>query len=845
MAWALPQDWNARLRRERERRGWTRAELAEHVKAGTHSIYRWEVEGDKPRADVLQTLITLFGKPVDAWGKSTWMVPYLRNVYFTGRESILKRLHAALNGRTIMVVSQRRAISGLGGIGKTQTAVEYAYRYGDEYDLVLWVRADSREALLAQFAGLASLFDLPNQGEADQNRLAKAVKRHLETQEKQVWLLIFDNVDDLQVVKEFLPERGNGAIVITTRLQAVGNHMRKIELDKLSLEESVQFLLGRTIVGEDQEQLALPEAERQAAEQLCLLLDGLPLALDQAAAYIEESGCSLAEYVALYQEQRAAFLQRRNQIDPEDYPDSVATTWLLSFQRIEAQHPAAAELLRLCAFLAPDAIPEEMLTAGAASLTPALSTVAADGSQLKDTIEALQAYSLVKYDPREQSFSIHRLVQVVIQDRLEAPQARQWAERTVHLVNDAFPDGSFATWDRCEHLMPHVLVCVDYLKKWRLVSTEAGHLFHRAGEYLALRARYGEALALTQQALSIREQVLGQIHPDVASSLNNVGYIYNELGQHKEALPVYQQAMTIREQTLEPTHPDRAESLNNLAEVYRNLGQYAEALPLYQQALAIREQTLGPNDPYVADYLNNLALFYQAQGQYEQARQRFQRALTILEQALEPTDPRVAVGLNNLGGVLRLQGQYAEAQQCFQQALAISEQAVGLDNAYVAHSLYNLAELYQAQGKHAEALQFFRRALPMLEEGLGPDHPSVAIRLNNLAHLHQAQGQYAEALPLYHRALTIREQALGSQHPDTAETMHDLARLCEAQGSHEEARSWYERAFAILQQTVGAAHPKTRQTRQRLIALLQAMGLHEQAAQLQMVQSGQEPNNKA
>jgi tetratricopeptide (TPR) repeat protein/DNA-binding XRE family transcriptional regulator len=844
MAKAFSQDWGSRLRRERERRGWSREQLAEKINGAAHSIFRWEDGRDKPRPDMRERLVTVFGKSEDEWGRWIGNVPYLRNLYFTGRESILKRLHAALNGRTIMVVSQRRAISGLGGIGKTQTAVEYAYRYGDKYDLVLWVRADSREALLAQFAGLASLFDLPNQAENDQNRLAKAVKRHLETQEEQVWLLIFDNVDDLQVVKEFLPERGNGAILITTRLHAVGNHMRKIELDKLSLEESMQFLLGRSSAGESQEQPTLPEAERQAAEQLCLLLDGLPLALDQAAAYIEERGCSLAEYVELYQQQRAAFLQRRNQIDPEDYPDSVATTWLLSFQRIEAQYPAAAELLRLCAFLAPDTLPEEMLTAGAAFLGPVLAPVAADSAELNRAIEALQAYSLVKRNPREKALSIHRLVQVVIQDRLEALQARQWAGRAVYLVNCAFPDGTFATWDRCEHLMPHVLVCVDHVKKWQLASAEAGHVFHRAGEYLALRAQYGEALALTQEALSIREQVLGQAHPDVASSLNNVGYIYNELGRHKEALPLYQQAVAIREQTLEPTHPDRTESLNNLAEVHRNLGQYAKALPLYQQALAIREQTLGPNDPNVADSLNNLALLYQAQGQNEQAQQCFQRALMILEQALEPTDPRVAVGLNNLGGIFRVQGQYAEAQQCFQQALAISEQALGPDNFYVAHSLYNLAELYQARGEYAEVLRLFRRALAMLEQGLGPDHPSVAIRLNNLANLHQAQGQYAEALQLYHRALTIREQALGSQHPDTAETMHDLARLCEVQGSHEEARSWYERALAAREFQFGAHHPKTRETRQCLISLLRAMGRDEEAAWLEAVQSGQEPNNE-
>lgn len=837
MAESLPLDWGSRLRRERERRRWSRKFLAERIEIAPASIFRWEEEDRKPQKDLLQKLIAVFGKPVDAWGTSTWMLPYLRNVYFTGREDILHNLHTVLQRREVAAVSQPEAcaVSGLGGIGKTQTAVEYAYRYGKDYDLVLWVLADSRTTLVSHLAGLASHFGVGQQGETDQYRLARAVKGHLETQEEQVWLLILDNVEDLQVVQEFLPTRGNGAVLLTTRLPDVGTAIRKLELDTLTREEGVQFLQARLGAGAAQGQHVFTAAERQAAEHLWTLLGGLPLALDQAAAFVQETGYSLAEYLTLFQHASGALLRRRGQ-QATEHLESVAVTFELAWKQVHQLSPAAADLLRLCAFLAPDAIPEEVFTEQEALLPPALREALKPPVGWQEALVVLRRYSLLGRQAKTKTLTVHRLVQAVLREELDSEMQHTWAERVVHLVDAAFPDGSFATWDRCERLIPHVLVCVDHVKKWQLASEEVGHLFHRAGEYFALCARYGEALALTQQALSIREHVLVSPHPDVASSLNNVGYIYNELGRHKEALTVYQQALAIREQTLEPTHPDRTESLNNLAEVYRNLGRYAEALPLYQQALAMREQTLGPNDPNVADSLNNLALFYQTQGQYEQAQQCFQRALTILEQALEPTDPRVAVGLNNLGGVFRVQGQYAEAQQCFQQALAISEQALGPDNFYVAHSLYNLAELYQAQGEYAEALQLFRRALPMLEQGLGPDHPSVAIRLNNLANLHQAQGQYAEALLLYHRALSIREQALGSQHSDTAETMHDLARLCEVQGSHEEARGWYERALAAREQALGAHHPKARQTRQRLITLLQAMGQDEEAARLERAQ---------
>ena len=257
MAEALPLGWNVGLRRERERRGWTRAELAEKIKAGTHSIYRWEEKGGKPRADIIKALIHLFGKPVEAWGKSIWRMPYLPNVYFTGRERVLTYLHTRLGGlalrepaRLPVALSQTRAISGLGGIGKTQTAVEYAYRFRDEYDMVVLVHASEREVLVAELAALAPLLGLPTFGETNQERLAQAVKRWLEMQKEQVWLLIFDNVDDVLLVKEFLPEKGNGAVLLTTRLHAVGKYIHKIELGTLTQDEGVQFFQRRVGIGE-------------------------------------------------------------------------------------------------------------------------------------------------------------------------------------------------------------------------------------------------------------------------------------------------------------------------------------------------------------------------------------------------------------------------------------------------------------------------------------------------------------------------------------------------------------------------------------------------------------------
>ncbi len=384
--------FGVRLARERKRRHWTQEDLKEALNLGsTLTITRWENEQSTPRADMLKKLVEMFG-PEETWGADRaqfWTIPFMRNLYFTGREATLATLHELVR-KSAVAVTQPPTLSGLGGIGKTQTVLEYAHRYKDEYDAVLWVPADTREALVGKLAEFAALLGLPNHTDPNQLRQAKDVKQWLETQKKLTWLVIFDNVDDLAMVAEFLPTTGRGAILLTTRAHAVGNHLKKIELEKLSLKESVEFLLGRMGKKGYAGLNAFTETERPAAEHLCTLMDGLPLALDQAAAYIEEHRCTLAEYVSLYERQRADFLRFRNSVDTRDYPDSVATTWHLSFQQIQAS-PTATDLLHLLAFLHPDVIHlKELLRHRGAELTPSLKAMAKDTALLESAIDLVQ-----------------------------------------------------------------------------------------------------------------------------------------------------------------------------------------------------------------------------------------------------------------------------------------------------------------------------------------------------------------------------------------------------------------------------------------------------------------------
>src|SRR5947209_7802830 len=327
---------------------------------------------------------------------SAWNVPFHRNPFFTGREPIFTQIHNLLHPGKTTALSQPPAISGLGGIGKTQTAVEYAHRYRDRYQYVLWVQAKDDETLLLNFVALARLLNLPEQDAQEQQVVVQALKQWFEAHSG--WLLIFDNADDLAMVRDYLPEGTKGHTLLTTRAQAMGGLARKVELDTMKPEEGAVCLLRRAgIIMEEATLESASTTDRTAAFDIVDAMGGLPLALDQAGAYIEETNESLSNYLTIYQKQRAELLKRRGGLVP-GHPDSVATTWTLALERVERANPAAIELMRFCAFLAPDAIPEELIIEGAPYLGPVLQPVASERGRLNAAIAELLTYSLIRRD---------------------------------------------------------------------------------------------------------------------------------------------------------------------------------------------------------------------------------------------------------------------------------------------------------------------------------------------------------------------------------------------------------------------------------------------------------------
>jgi len=754
---------NPRLREARVERGWSQQELADLAGTTPVNISRWENGLTFPSPYFRQQLGEVFGKTLAELGllppppndSRVGDIPITRNPYFTGREPLLAFLHKRLSTGRVAALTQPQALYGLGGIGKTQTAAEYAFRYGDDYNNVFWMRAATRETLVADFVALAQLLDLPEKDEQDQPRIVAAVKRWLAVHEG--WLLIMDNADDLRLAQEFLPTSHKGYVLFTTHDQAAGAIAAGVEVEQLTPQEGTLLLLRWTkLLDLDAPLDQAQAADRTAAERIVREMDGLPLALVQAGAYVEETGCSLADYLRLYATHRKELLARHSRL-LLDYPETVATTWSLSFQQVEQQSPAAADVLSLCAFLAPDAIPEELLMHGAAELGAIPGAEASNPFKLNEALEVLRRYSLVRRNGSTHMLSIHRLVQIVLKESMDQETQRAWAERTVRAVNAAFPETDDSPGEKqqyyLQYYVPHVQECAMLITQYQLYFPEAARLLHQAGAFLHFHGFYPQSQSLHRQALAVREQVFGSEHLAVAESLNALALLSRFQGDYEQAERFHQQALAIREKTLEPGHPATAQSLNNLGVLYRTQGKYEQAEPLLQQALRIREQSLGSEHSETLNSFINLAKLYVEQGKYEQAEPLAKQALGTSERVLEPGHHLIAQSLNLRARLSYERRNYEQAETLWKRALAIVEETFGLEHPSTAEQLNNLAELYVAQGRFTQAESLCRRALSICEHILGPEHPDTITYRQHLSRIvskkeaEQGDGHYPPAPP--------------------------------------------------------------------------------------------------
>jgi len=729
-----------------------------------------------------------------------WNVPHQRNPHFTGREELLTELEEALASVPAVIT---QAITGLGGVGKTQLATEYCYRHAADYDLVWWIRSAETAALAADYAKLAGPLGLGIEDEQDQRLIVEGVRRALE--QRGGWLLVFDNAEDRQQVRDFLPH-GGGHAIVTSRDPVWGGVARPLAVRTWPREDSVQFLLKRT-----------DDEDEAAASELAEALGDFPLALEHAAAYAERTGCSLARYLKLFRESHQALWARAT--PPDEYHATIATTWELAFQRLREESPAATDLLSLCAFLAPDDIPRAIIVEGADLLPERLAEEVRDPVAFDDLIAALRRYSLI--EASDDALSVHRLVQTVTQDALEPEARKEWAGCAAAVVNRAFPQKSadVRTWDDCSRLLPHALAAAGAAEELGVAPKAADRLLNQVGLYLTGRADLAGAKRALQRAVAVAEAAYGPEHPEVATDVSNLGDVLHEMGDLDGARMCFERALGIDEAALGPEHPAVGIDVGNLGKVLRDLGELSMARQCHERAIAIHVAAYGEGHPTVAVGLSDLAGVLCAEGDLAGARAHLERALAIDEAAFGTDHPKVAIRVNNLGGVLHAAGDVEGARACCERALPIFEKVLGADHANVATLVNNLGMVLRALGDLKGARACFERSLAIDEAAFGPQHPAVATDVNNLGLV----GDLAGARECFEQARAIDEAAYGAEHPNVARDVSNLGSVLEALGDLVGARACFERALRIWRQFLGDEHPKAKIARENLERVERAM----------------------
>jgi tetratricopeptide (TPR) repeat protein len=694
-----------------------------------------------------------------ATGRRVWNVPP-RNANFIGRGDELGQIRASLTAGQVMTV---QALRGMGGIGKTQTAIEYAHRYATDYELVWWVDAEQPALIAEQVAALGVALGLP--AAPDTTAAVRAVCGEL--QERQNWLLIFDNAERIENLRPVLPG-GTGHVLVTTRRGGFRVLGPVLDLDIFDRADAVSLLRRRAAHLADEDASAL-------AEQL----GDLPLALEQAAAYLDQTGLSAAEYLHLLRV-RACDLYARGRA--ADHQNTIATLWSLTFQRLRDTQPEAVYLLHLCAWLAPEPIPLDLFTSHPDQLPEPLASALIDPLTMTDMVGVLVDYSLVRRT--NNGLVLHRLLQAVT--RQTGTDEQPWHPLAVilALLRANLPEDILSTpdnWPRWRQLLPHVLTTTDHHDDTQPVAAEdVAWLLDCAGLYFFAAGTGSETTAtqpLLERALRIRESLYGPNDLQVAATLHNLGMELVDVGYYLAARPLLERALRIREACYGADHPDVADTLTWLADARHELDESAAARPMVERALSIYEASYNPYHPQVADALQVLGRILLRLDTPALAQTLIARALHIREAVYGPLHSWITSCMIHLAEALVELGQLTAARALLERAVHIRESTYGPDSSRVAHALNPLAVTLAKMGEPAAAVHLLERALRIHETVYEPNLPWTAQTLNDLGRVLIALGDPVSARPLLERARYIAETAYGPNHSVTlaySETLQQL-----------------------------------------------------------------------
>jgi tetratricopeptide (TPR) repeat protein len=723
---------------------------------------------------------------------------------FTGRASQLDLIHNYLAANVTPGRVQACAVHGLGGVGKTQLAVEYAHRYASEYEVTWWVRAANRARTVDDLRDLARHIGVPDT--KIQDELLVDLWNQLRTKGR--WLIVFDNAEDPETLRGVWPRGGAGDLLITSRNPAWGGMAdTTFRLEPLPAADAVAFLRKRTR-SDDGKSLA----------DIAETLDGLPLALEQAGAYVERTHTTPSRYRDLLRSQHSRLMasgQPPPYYDNDDGNRLVATTWSVSMEKATEEEPAARDLLALCAFLAPDDIRPELLTAHPDVLPPTLRSVLPYRLGYDRTITSVTRYSLLTVD--NDRLAIHRLVQAVVRESLTRQERRDFLQLAVDLIDRAFPadQADLKNWRRCAPLVPHVAFVSELARSKEVTGGELSvgaadnlaALLHRVGQYLDRRGEWVQARTLLERALDLRRTAHGPQHQDVAETLCALGRVQFVLAKVSEARRSCMEALGIRDRDPSTPPATKADNLLLLGWVLRESIDHAEALRFTEDAIQIYREECGPDSKEVGDALCWLGVVKRNVGRLGGARVAYEQALVRQLAAYGSEHASVALTHCFMGLVYQDLRELELARRELETSIAILEGTYGRDHFEVAQVEKFLGDILRRLGDVEQAEHRLQRVVSLHEKRESAEEHKLAACLNKWGSLQLALGQPDQAREALERARRIFCNVYGDDHPYVAKSLVRLGPVLRALDQAPEAEQALRTAEKIFTACYGPDHP--------------------------------------
>jgi tetratricopeptide (TPR) repeat protein len=808
----------------------------------------------------------------DNGGSEGLTVPFIwgsvpqRNKNFTGRDSLLSELRRRVMNHVTAVLPH--ALQGLGGVGKTQLAIEYAYRYQADYEVIWWIPADQPALVRSTLSALARRLGIL---ETSATRVEDGVTAVLEALRRgepyRRWLLVFDNADQPEEIRDLMPH-GPGHVLVTSRNHRWQSMADTVEVTVFTREESRAFL-ERRVLGID-----AGEANLLAEE-----LGDLPLALEQAGALQAETGMSVDEYLQLLSDETSKLLAENQ---PADYTMPVAAAWSVSVARLTEQMPFAMDLLRRCAFFGPEPISRDLLSRGRFVLDSAFGAGLADPFQVSRAIRELGRYALARIDNNRRTLQVHRLIQKLIRDEMSPYEAEELRGEVHLLLAAADPDApdDVEGWSKYqEELLPHITPSgvvestdrearrlvgnvVRYLyivgdsqaclalaeqaqQRWigdsGPDSPDVLHIARRKADVLWALGRYPEAHDLRAAALSRARATLGPNHEETLNLINGHGADLRARGRFVEAREMDTECLSLHRAVFGEDHPNTFGSANNLAVDYELTSSYAEALELDERTYHERQQFYGRDDqPLVIFSLNSVARDIRQAGRYLEARDLAERAYAayagLVDRRILPANHQwVLLQAKDLSVARRMAGDLPGALALALDVYSRYQTAFSENHLDTLAAAINYGNALRRQDQLDPARDLVEETVQRYARVLGPEHPYTHACVLNLAIIRRQQGDAAGSTALLEDALAGLRRGLGEDHHYTLTCATSLCTALADRGQPGDA----QRALALgeaslprLRALLGADHPHTLMSAANLSIDLSRAGRGGEAATL-------------